>query len=125
MRPSTIREPLKLSKIPAHRINLRDGERRSVVCPDCQEWHAIRRHMIWPHRLDGARSPKCPGSARRVVLDLDLDTWHRKALEADASAAGRRAARTIRKPRPQPVPALHQMHPATRRLRALTLAGEE
>ncbi|MFE7119104.1 hypothetical protein ACFU99_27175 [Streptomyces sp. NPDC057654] len=122
MKPSTVREPLKLSTLPAHRINLRDGERRSVVCPDCEAWHPIRRGKIWPHHLDsterGHRAPRCPGSGRRIEMDLDIKRWARKAAEADASAAGRRAERAVRKPRPQPAPALHQMAPTVRQLRA-------
>lgn len=110
MKPNMKRPPLKVSTIPSHHIQIREGERKAIVCPDCTEWHPIRRSMVWPHRLErterGENARRCPGSARSVEIDVDLAEWGRKITEADATVTGRRSNRVNRKPRtltPPPV----------------------
>jgi uncharacterized protein YbaR (Trm112 family) len=113
MKPNLTREPLKLSTLPTQHLQLRDGERRAIVCPDCKEWHPIRRGVIWPHHLErterGTNGFKCPGSARRVDIDIDIAAWGRAMAEAMASVAGRRPTRVLRKPKTPPIPAVSQM----------------
>ncbi|MEU7178817.1 MULTISPECIES: hypothetical protein [Streptomyces] len=113
MRANLSLEPLKVSTLPFHHLQLRDGERRAIVCPDCQEWHPIRRGVIWPHRLErterATNGHKCPGSARRVDIDVNIAAWGRAMAEATASVAGRRPNRVLRKPKTPPVPAVSQM----------------
>ncbi|GAA3381195.1 hypothetical protein GCM10020367_71520 [Streptomyces sannanensis] len=109
MRPST-RTPLLLSQLRPEDINLREGERRSVVCPDCNRWHPIQRRMIKTHHLDrtdrGGKAPRCPGSARRIEFDIPIEEWGERLLAAEATAKFRRATNVVRKPQPavsQPV----------------------
>ncbi|AXK34692.1 hypothetical protein DVA86_20590 [Streptomyces armeniacus] len=106
MKPNLSRPPLKVSEIPADHVQLRDGERRSIVCPDCEEWHPLRRGVIWPHRLErterGKNGPKCGGAARRVDIDIDIAEWGRQVAEADATVRSRRPTQVIRKPKQAP-----------------------
>jgi len=106
------RPALKVSTIPASNVQLREGERRSIVCPDCSEWHPLRRNVVWPHHLErterGKNGVKCPGSARRVEIDVDLEDWGRRVAEADSTVSGRRTNRVNRKPRtPAPPSVTH------------------
>lgn len=107
------RPVLKLSKLPAQNLQLREGERRSVVCPDCDSWHPIRRNVVWPHHLErterGKNAPKCEGSARRVEIDVDLEEWGRTLTELDATVTGRRATRVNPKPKTPPPPPVSRM----------------
>lgn len=110
MKPNKSRPPLKISTIPAHHVQLREGERRAIVCPECSEWHPLRRGVVWPHHLERTQPAKngrrCPGSARLVEIDVDIAEWGRKMAEADATVTGRRSNRVNRKPRtltPPPV----------------------
>ncbi|MFD6921833.1 hypothetical protein ACFV99_16680 [Streptomyces sp. NPDC059944] len=104
------RPVLKLSKLLPQNLQLREGERRSLVCPDCDSWHPIRRNVVWPHHEErterGKNAPKCAGSARRVEIDIDLEEWGRTLAELDATVTGRRATRVNPKPKaamPPPV----------------------
>ncbi|MFJ9472467.1 hypothetical protein [Streptomyces caniferus] len=103
MKPNLTREPLKVSTLPFHHLQLRDGERRAIVCPDCQEWHPLRRGVVWPHRLErterAKNAAKCPGSARRVVMNIDVESWGQAMAEASASVVGRRSTKVVRKPK--------------------------
>ncbi|MGW2393945.1 hypothetical protein ACWCYK_31305 [Streptomyces lydicamycinicus] len=130
------RAPILASQMRPEHLNLRDGEPRMAVCPDCRTWHRLTRSMIMPHR-DGVAVPKdgsrryrddtaphkpsngrrCPGSAQRIDLDITPEQWGEQLLAAETTAAGRRTARPIRKPRPQVAPAAAQMPAATRPLR--------
>ncbi len=112
MRPNFDLTPLKLSEIPFHHIQLRDGERRAIVCPDCMEWHPLRRGVIWPHHLErterGSNGARCAGSARRVVFDVDVAEWQQTMAEASASVASRRATKVLPKPKTTQAPAASQ-----------------
>jgi hypothetical protein len=116
MKPNMQRPPLKISEIPFHHVNLREDERKSIVCPDCSEWHLLRRGMVWPHHLErterGKNGQRCPGSARRVEIDVDLAEWGCQIAEADATVAGRRATRVNRKPKVPVAPAVSMLEPA-------------
>ncbi|NUH42884.1 hypothetical protein HUF15_40410 [Streptomyces samsunensis] len=110
MKPNMKRPPLKVSSIPSEHVQLREGERKAIVCPDCDRWHPIRRGMVWAHHLErterGTDGARCPGSARRVEIDVDIAEWGRKIAEAHATVASRRSTRVNRKPRtttPPPV----------------------
>lgn len=109
MRPNLHREPLKLSTIPADHVWLAEGERRQIVCPDCEERRPLRRGVIWPHHTE--RGIKCDGAARRVEVDIDLEEWARQVTAADASVAGRRATKVTRKPKTPPPPPVSRMTP--------------
>lgn len=113
VKPDTSRPALKISTIPVFNVQLREGERRSIVCPDCNEWHPLRRNVVWPHHLErterGKNGRRCPGSARRVEIDVDLAEWGRKVAEADATVTGRRSNRVNRKPRTATPPAVSRL----------------
>ncbi|MGI5532496.1 hypothetical protein ACQEVX_35545 [Streptomyces syringium] len=81
------RQPLKVSEIRPDLINLRDGEKRAIVCADCGVWRAIRDRMVIAHRAvphsgqprhrrsGPDRAPRCPGSGQRIWFDLTSDQW--------------------------------------------------
>ncbi len=124
------RTPIKASSMRPENLNLREGEIRSVVCPDCNTWHRLTRSMIHPHR-DGVEQPKakgrhyfdeakqakpsngrrCPGSAQRIEIDLTLEEWGQALLAADGTAIGRRSARQHYKPLPAPAKPVTRMSP--------------
>ncbi|GGY77175.1 hypothetical protein [Streptomyces anulatus] len=134
MRPSR-RPALKASEIPPQNLNLRDGERHSIVCPDCDTWHPLYRKMIKTHHLDrevrGGRAPRCPGSAQLIDMDISVEQWGERMLAADSTATGRRSARQHYKPLAQPpvpiyrladrgpqgTPTLHRLLPLLERAR--------
>ena len=112
MKAST-RPALLLSKLPPHHINLRDGERRSILCPDCETWHPLYRRMIKTHCTDrlvrGGATPPCPGSGQRIEFNITVEQWAERLTEFDATAKARRSARQHYKPLPAPAPAVTQM----------------
>lgn len=111
MRPSHL-PPYLVSELRSQDINLRDGERRTIRCPECRTWRMIRRGMVWTHHPEGER---CSGSARRVVVDITVEQWERRLQRqqrrcADAMPAeNRRSAQQFSKPMPPVAPALTQM----------------
>ncbi|MGR6998778.1 hypothetical protein ACU686_12715 [Yinghuangia aomiensis] len=104
--------PYLVSKLRPQDINMRDGERRTIRCPECRTWRMIRRGMVWTHHPDGER---CSGSARKVVFDLTVEQWELKLQRqarrcADAMPAeNRRSATQFSKPTPPVAPAVTQM----------------
>ncbi|MFJ4710119.1 hypothetical protein ACIP6I_35540 [Streptomyces anulatus] len=134
MRPSR-RPALKASEIPPQNLNLREGERQSIVCPDCDSWHPLYRKMIKTHHLDsevrGGRAPRCPGSAQLIDMNISVEQWGERMLAADSTATGRRSARQHYKPLAQPptptyrladrgpqgTPTLHRLLPLLERAR--------
>ncbi|MCD9165813.1 hypothetical protein [Streptomyces albireticuli] len=82
------RLPLQASTIRPDLINLRDGEKRAIVCPDCRVWRPIQDRMVTAHRAvphsgqprhrrsGPDRTPRCPGSGQRIWIDLTADQWH-------------------------------------------------
>ncbi|MFG2977718.1 hypothetical protein ACGFYY_32600 [Streptomyces sp. NPDC048331] len=123
MRPST-REPLLLSKLAPQNINLRDGEPRTILCPDCQTWHRLERKIVKPHHLDrtgrgaAGAAPRCKGSLRRVTFDLSVEEWGERLLRAEETVTGRRAqGGTRRKPLPVAPTAISRLAHTTDALR--------
>ncbi|MCT6782059.1 hypothetical protein LXH09_36130 [Streptomyces sp. CS7] len=112
MRPSR-RPALKASEIPPQNLNLREGERQSIVCPDCDTWHPLYRKMIKTHHLDrevrGGRAPRCPGSAQLIDMDISVEQWGERMLAADSTATGRRSARQHYKPLAQPLTPIYRL----------------
>ncbi|WP_327129654.1 hypothetical protein [Streptomyces sp. NBC_01727] len=123
------RTPLLASTMRPEHLNLREGDPRMAVCPDCQTWHRLTRSMINPHRSsDGviasnnrprryfgdkpAGGRRCPGSAQRITIDITVEQWGEKLLAADSTATGRRSARQHYKPLPAPAPPIARMRPA-------------
>lgn len=100
MRPSSL-PAYRVSQLRPQHLNLREGERRSVRCPECGTWRMIRRGMVWPHQVDddlGLGSLRCSGSARRVVMDLTVQQWEQRLAEGTAAVAPRRATQVSPKP---------------------------
>ncbi|MFE9700547.1 hypothetical protein [Streptomyces sp. NPDC006270] len=116
MRPSR-RPALKASEIPPQNLNLREGERQSIVCPDCDTWHPLYRKMIKTHHLDrevrGGRAPRCPGSAQLIDMNISVEQWGEAMLAADSTATGRRSARQHYKPIPAPAKPVTKMSPTS------------
>ncbi|RNG26253.1 hypothetical protein [Streptomyces botrytidirepellens] len=82
------RPPIRASKVDADRINLREGEKRTVVCGDCGTWRVIEGRMVAAHRaeprsskprkrrqLPEDRVPRCLGSGQRIWFDITPDQW--------------------------------------------------
>ncbi|QNP67960.1 hypothetical protein [Streptomyces genisteinicus] len=119
------RAPLLASAMRPEHLNLREGEPRTITCPDCSSWRRLERSMITPHRLPGTApagdrprryfgdkpsgGQRCPGSAQRVTFDISVEEWSERLLAADSTAMGRRSAQQHSKPIPAPAPAVAQM----------------
>ncbi|MFE9222721.1 hypothetical protein ACFYN3_41410 [Streptomyces lavendulae] len=81
------RAPLLVSTLRPDLINLRDGEKRTIVCPDCSTWRPIRDRMVIAHRAEPhsgrprhrraepGRTPRCAGSGQRIWVDITPDQW--------------------------------------------------
>ncbi|MFH8470347.1 hypothetical protein [Streptomyces sp. NPDC017991] len=104
------REPMLLSKIDPQEINIREGEIKSIVCPDCRTWRrligetklVIRDHCISDKVAEGHKHVRCDGSNQVVQLDIPIEQWSESMLAADSTATGRRSARQHYKPLPAP-----------------------
>ena len=73
------RPAVPASTIRPDHLNLRPGELRTVVCPDCRRVRTLVRGMICAHaderRADRGVWPRCPGSGQRIRLDLSPAAW--------------------------------------------------
>ncbi|MGW2680925.1 hypothetical protein [Streptomyces sp. NPDC001436] len=109
------RQPLRLSTLAAHDFNVRVGEQKSVVCPDCRTWRRImgetdlkiREHCVSDRLAPGEEHTLCPGSNQLVVVDIDVRRWQvrQDRLLRDAMPAeNRRGTRGLRKPSSPPAP---------------------
>ncbi|WP_221355315.1 hypothetical protein [Streptomyces beigongshangae] len=104
------REPMLLSKIDPQEINVREGEAKSLVCPDCRTWRrligdtklVIREHCVSDKVTEGQKHVRCDGSNQVVQLDIPVEQWSEAMLAADSTATGRRSARQHYKPLPAP-----------------------
>ncbi|MGW3981292.1 hypothetical protein [Streptomyces mirabilis] len=113
------REPVLLSKIDPQEINVREGEAKSIVCPDCRSWHRlmgdtklkIREHCISDKVAEGQKHVRCDGSNQVVALDITVEQWTEAMLAADSTATGRRSARQHYKPLPAPAKPVTRMSP--------------
>ncbi|MDX3587555.1 hypothetical protein [Streptomyces europaeiscabiei] len=113
------REPMLLSKIDPQEINVREGEVKSLVCPDCRTWRrlmgdtklVIREHCHSDKVAPGEKHERCPGSNQVVQLDITVEEWSEAMLAADSTATGRRSARQHYKPLPAPAKPVTRMSP--------------
>ncbi|MEW1639280.1 hypothetical protein AB0469_35150 [Streptomyces sp. NPDC093801] len=81
------RAPLQASTVRPDLMNLRDGETRTIVCPDCSTWRPIQDRMVIAHRAEPHsgqsqhrrsepdRRPRCAGSGQRIWFDITPDQW--------------------------------------------------
>lgn len=68
------RPVVRTSRLEAHRVSLPRGQKRQVVCPDCDCWGFLVRGMLQAHRAaDG--SSRCPGSGQRFWVDESPERW--------------------------------------------------
>jgi hypothetical protein len=115
------RAPMLLSTIDPQEINLREGETKSIVCPDCRTWRrlmgdtklVIREHCISDKVASGEKHVRCDGSNQVVTLDIPIEQWHEAMLAADSTATGRRSARQHYKPLPAPAKPVTRMSPVS------------
>ncbi|MFF6931315.1 hypothetical protein [Streptomyces californicus] len=117
------RPPLLLSKLKPQSINLREGETRTIICPDCERWRRlmgetqlkIREHCARECTASGdaarEKHTHCPGSDQAVRLDISIEQWGEAMLAADSTATGRRSARQHYKPIPAPAQPVMRMSP--------------
>ncbi|MEU3620104.1 hypothetical protein ABZ725_48675 [Streptomyces sp. NPDC006872] len=113
------REPMLLSKIDPQEINVREGEVKSLVCPDCRTWRrlmgdtklVIREHCHSDKVAPGKKHERCAGSNQVVQLDITVEAWSEAMLAADSTATGRRSARQHYKPLPAPAKPVAKLAP--------------
>ncbi|WP_105973653.1 hypothetical protein [Streptomyces geranii] len=113
------RAPMLLSKIDPQEINVREGEAKSLVCPDCRTWRrlmggtklVIREHCVSDTVAGGEKHVRCDGSNQVVQLDITIEQWSEAMLAADSTATGRRSARQYYKPLPAPAKPVTKMAP--------------
>lgn len=111
------RAPMLLSKIDPQEINVREGEAKSLVCPDCRTWRrlmggtklVIREHCVSDKVAEGEKHVRCDGSNQVVQLDISIEQWSEAMLAADSTATGRRSARQHYKPLPAPAKPVTKM----------------
>lgn len=107
------RAPLLLSTMAPEDFNVRPGEVRSIVCPDCRTWRRImgdqvlkiREHCISEKVAEGEKHTLCPGTDQVVEIDIDVRRWQARQdrLLRDAMPQdNRRAAQQFYKPLPAP-----------------------
>ncbi|MGW2353660.1 hypothetical protein [Actinacidiphila glaucinigra] len=107
------RAPLLLSKVEPQDVNIREGEVKSIVCPDCRTW----RRLMGGHKTLKIREhstsaqDRCPGSNQLIELDMSVEEWGEKLLAADSTARVRRSARQHYKPLPAPPKPVAKMTP--------------
>ncbi|MEU5560826.1 hypothetical protein AB0H47_32695 [Streptomyces globisporus] len=118
------RPPLLLSTLKPQNISLRDGETRTIVCPDCETWRRlmgetqlkIRQHCAKDCTgctskvaADRKVHTACQGTDQPVTLDISVEVWGERMLAADSTARGRRSARQHYKPLAQLPTAVHRL----------------
>jgi hypothetical protein len=111
------RAPMLLSKIDPQEINIREGEVKSLVCPDCRTWRrlmggtklVIREHCVSDTVAEGEKHVRCDGSNQVVELNISIEQWSEAMLAADSTATGRRSARQHYKPLPAPAKPVTKM----------------
>lgn len=115
------REPMLLSKIDPQEISVREGEVKSIVCPDCRTWRrlmgdtklVIREHCHSDKVAPGKKHVRCDGSNQVVQLDIPIEQWREAMLAADSTATGRRSVRQHYKPLPAPAKPVTRMSPVS------------
>lgn len=121
------RKELLASRMKPTNLAFLPGQPMIMVCPECQTWRRVQRHMIVAHRMEdlghGRRNRRCIGSGQRIQVDIDLAAWtadwNRKHEEASTDAAGSRPTQPTPKPHAaaQP-PAVMHMDTASRSARS-------
>ncbi|MEU7592527.1 hypothetical protein AB0B79_05745 [Streptomyces sp. NPDC039022] len=113
-RPAIIASDLKVNE-----IDLTPGKEH-LKCPDCSSWCPITGMLgtpkLVPHHVSraGTTAPRrcSPGSNRRVTIDIAVDAWRMRLIEAVPTTASRRATKVLPKPKVKPAPAASQVMPA-------------
>jgi hypothetical protein len=99
--------PYRLSDFRPHHVNLREGEVPTLKCPECEDWHSIKRSLLTPHYPQPGK--RCLGSARRIDFDMTVEEWGAALVEGDLEAGARRSARQFHKPAPPTGQPVHRM----------------
>ncbi|WP_238431836.1 hypothetical protein [Streptomyces cavernae] len=115
MRPSPL-PPYLARELKPQDLNLRDGEKPMIVCPECGTWRFLKRSMIQAHHpgqedlKKGERAPRCLGSARLVDFSgLTVEEWGAALVEGDLEAGARRSKQQFSKPTPPSGQAVHRL----------------
>ncbi|MFJ1757318.1 hypothetical protein [Kitasatospora sp. NPDC088134] len=114
------RPALTLSTLLPNNYELLPGGEH-LRCPDCETWCPLttdKGSQEWkqaPHHTERAGTPgarRCPGSNRRVLLDLTIAQWQERLADAAKETASRRPTTVLKKVKAPLPPALHQLAPA-------------
>lgn len=107
---------LKTSDLTPDHLNLRDGERVSIICPHCGTWRLLHRHRLPRHEPHGYR---CPGTNVLVHIDETPEQWQERRQRLDrqrqehqdagARRISSRKGGVYTKPDPPVPPAVHQL----------------
>src|SRR5690348_7273823 len=101
------RPVMKASTLAPQLLDLREGWRPLVACPDCGNWTIVKRGLLSVHRdhdqlhnVVSVRNgkvvaprrvewdlPRCPGSGQRIRIDLTVDEWRSSLNEAALEAS--------------------------------------
>ncbi|WP_148305764.1 hypothetical protein [Streptomyces collinus] len=114
------RPPIIVSGLKANELDLTPGKEH-LVCPDCSTWVPITGMLgtpkLVPHHTGQAGTAgahRCTGGTnRRVTLDVEVDAWRTKLIEAAPTTASRRATKVLRKPKTTQPPAASQITPVS------------
>jgi hypothetical protein len=104
---------LLASALPPHLLALTPaGERPMMACPaGCGQWIAIKRSLLKWHKIPGT-DDDCPGSARKVRIDLTYTQWRARLRDNACSADYRRSTPTHRRPQPPGATPVFRIHRA-------------
>ncbi|WP_052442917.1 hypothetical protein [Streptacidiphilus neutrinimicus] len=132
------RPALPVSRITPTEISALPGQPILIVCPDCQTWRRLARHMIVAHRAtdhgretgdrryhgEAPRDRRCKGSGQRILIDTPLTgpawtaNWAEEHRLASVEVRASRPTRPTPKPHAAaPALAVTQMPEATRPVR--------
>ncbi|MFD3781605.1 hypothetical protein [Streptomyces sp. NPDC058612] len=112
------RPPVIASKLKVNELDLAPGKEH-LVCPDCSTWVPITGMLgtpkLVPHHTGRAKTAEphrcAAGSNRQVTIDVEVDAWHAKLIEAAPTTSSRRATKVLPKPKVKPAPAASQVTP--------------
>ncbi len=128
------RKELLVSRINPTRIALLPGQPTVMVCPDCQTWRRVQRHMIVAHRKEDLgrdrRNARCEGSGQRIKVDIELAAWTADWKQVHQEASTDVAASRPTQPTPKPhaaaqPPAVMHMDAASRPARNRLAAHQD
>lgn len=109
---------IAVSTLKPHQYDLRPAC-ASLICPNCKTWCPItgiqaKVQKLVPHHASTAgkgEAIRCPGSNRRVIVDVKYEVWWQRLEDGVAETDGRRSNRVMRKPKTPPAPAVTQVVP--------------